>query len=86
MLCRRVLAVMRKEDMTVKNANRMYAAAGMVLPWITLSLLIGVSTYYCELLWLRIVCILVAVLNGSVMLRLAREVFRMSREKAEDGV
>lgn len=79
------MVVMRKEDMTVKNANRMYAAAGMVLPWITLSLLIGVSTYYCELLWLRIVCILVAVLNGSVMLRLAREVFRMSREKAEEG-
>ena len=80
------MVVMRKEDMTVKNANRMYAAAGMVLPWITLSLLIGVSTYYCELLWLRIVCILVAVLNGSVMLRLAREVFGMSREKAEEGV
>lgn len=64
----------RKEDMTVKNVNKVYAAVGMVLPWITLSLLIGVSTYYCELLWLRIVCVLVAILNGGVMHRLAREV------------
>ncbi len=76
---------MRKEDRNVKNANRMYAAQGMVLPWITLILLIGVSTYYCELFWLRIVCILVSIWNGSVMLRLAKEVLRMSKEKAEES-
>lgn len=79
------MAVIRKEEGNVKNANRMYAAQGMVLPWITLILLVGVSTYYCELFWLRIVCILVAIWNGSVMLRLAKEVLRMSKEKAEES-
>lgn len=69
----------------MKNANRMYAAQGMVLPWVTLILLIGVSTYYCEFFWLRIVCILVSIWNGSVMLRLAKEVLRMSKEKAEES-
>lgn len=57
----------------MKKKNRIYVISGMILPWITLILLIGISTYYCDLLWLRIVCILVAIWNGSVMLKLAKE-------------
>lgn len=79
------ISVRRKENRTMEKKSRFYVVSGMVLPWITLILLIGVSTYYCDLLWLRIVCSLVAIWNGSVMLRLVREVSGKSQEKTEEN-
>lgn len=74
-----------EEDIAMKKKDRIYIFSGMILPWITLILLIGVSTYYCDLLWLRIVCSLVAIWNGSVMLRLVREVSGRNQEKTEEN-
>lgn len=60
----------------MKKVNIVDAIIGLIIPWITLILLVVVPTYYCDLLWLRAICIFVAGMNGSVMLRLAWNTFR----------
>ena len=61
----------------MKKDDRLYAVMGLFLPWITLILLIALATWYCDLLWLRAVCVVVAILNGSVTLRLAVNTLRI---------
>lgn len=60
--------------------DRICACMGLIVPWITLVLLIGLSVFYCDLLWLKSICVAVAVINGSVTLRLAKRVLFPKKE------
>lgn len=65
----------------MREGKVIYVVLGMSLPWITSLLLVAVATYYCELFWLRLVCVVVAILNGNIEVRRAREEFRRSKGK-----
>ena len=60
--------------------DRIYAFMGLIMPWITLVLLIGLSVFYCDLLWLKSICVAVAIINGSITLRLAKCVLFPNKE------
>jgi hypothetical protein len=65
----------------MKKQDKIYAIIGLIIPWVTLILLIAISTYYCNLPWIRIVCVIVAIINGSVTLRLARNTLHIMKNK-----
>jgi hypothetical protein len=64
----------------MKKEDKIYAIIGLIIPWVTLILLIAISTYYCNLLWIRIVCVIVAIINGNVTLRLARNTLHIMKK------
>jgi hypothetical protein len=65
----------------MKKEDKIYAIIGLIIPWVTLILLIAISTYYCNLLWIRIVCVIVAIINGGVTLRLALNTLHIMKNK-----
>jgi hypothetical protein len=65
----------------MKKEDKIYAIIGLIIPWVTLILLIAISTYYCNLLWIRIVCVIAAIINGGVTLRLALNTLHIMKNK-----
>lgn len=47
---------MRKENRIMKRKDRIHAVISVIVILTTSLLLVGVSTYYCDLFWLRLVC------------------------------
>lgn len=64
----------------MKRVRKFEAICGMIVPWITLILLVGVSSYYCESLLIRSICLIIAPLNCSVTLRLAHRVWKDEKQ------
>ncbi len=78
---------MRKENRIMKRKDRIHAVISVIVILTTSLLLVGVSTYYCDLFWLRLVCIVIAGWNGNIGVSRAREVFGKNRtEKLEDCI
>ena len=64
----------------MKRIGKLDAIFGMIIPWVNLILLVGVASYYCELLLVRSFCIILATLNGFVTLRLAWRVWKEEKQ------
>ena len=68
----------------MQRIGKIDAIFGMIVPWITLILLVGLASYYCESLLVRLLCMLLAPLNCSVTVRLAWHVWKEEKQSQFD--
>jgi len=64
----------------MKRVGKFEAICGMIVPWISLILLVGVVSFYCESILIRSICLITAPLNCSVTLRLAYRVWKEEKQ------